>query len=78
MARRLVISTPRLSASESAANVSRRMDEDGAGFVVVVAVDGGLNGMGTGQGVGESDAARSKERDASTDAGDTGAALDPL
>ena len=72
-------STPRPLASESAANVSRRMGEGGAEFVDAVAVDGGLEGMGTGQEVGESDAARPpKERGASIDAGDAGAALEPL
>ena len=61
-------STPRLSASESASSVSKRVGEDGPGVVVA----DGLKAVGTGHEVGKSDETRSK------DAGDDGAALDPL
>jgi len=46
--------------------------------VAVVVVGGGLGAMGSDQEVGESDATRSNEEYGPTDAGDAGAALDPL
>ena len=62
----------------SATSVSRRVGEDEYGVVVGVAVCGGVRAIGTGQEVGESDEGLWKERDASEDAGDVGATLDPL
>jgi hypothetical protein len=76
--RSLLRSTPRLAASESATSVSRRVGEEGPGVAVAVAVCGGLKAVGTDQEVGESDEARLKEVFASEDAGDVGAALEPL
>ena len=78
MARKLARSRPRLAAMESVASVSRKVGEDGAGLEVGVAVRGGLKAVGSGQEVGESDAARPEKRDEPTGAGDAGAALDPL
>lgn len=46
--------------------------------MVAGGVCGGLKAVGTGQEVGESDEVVSKERSASEEAGDVGAALDPL
>ncbi len=75
-----MMSTPRLSASESATSVWRRVDSDGSGSAVVVAVAvcEGVKALGIGQEDGESDEATSEERGASVDAGEVGAALDPL
>ena len=63
---------------ESVASESRKVGEDGVGLEVGVAVRGGLKAVGSGQEVGESDAARQEKRVEPTDAGDAGAALDPL
>ena len=60
------------------ASVSRKADEDGVGLGVEVAVGGGLKAVGTGQEVGERNAAKSEGRYEPIEAGDAGAALDPL
>lgn len=65
---RLTISRPRLSASKPATN-----DEEAG----VVAVGSRAKGVGVGEDVGKSDAA-SSEGETPKDAGDVGAALDPL
>ena len=77
--RSLVMSTPRLAASVSATSVSRKVGSDGpgSGVAVPVAVCDGSKAVGIDQEVGERDET-SEMRGASVDAGDVGAALDPL